>query len=364
MEVDLIPAHIRALVPYKPGKPAEELFREKGLTRIVKLASNENPWGASPRAMEAIQKIGQSLHLYPDPSNFELKSKLAQIYRLKPENITLGAGSEGIMGCIVRCFLNDQNEALTSEGAFIGFTVLAKSVNTRLVQVPLTPDYRFDVERVAKAITPRTKIIYIANPSNPTGTYITAAEWEWFIPKVPDHTLVVLDEAYVEFASHLPDYPDSQKYRLDNVITLRTFSKAQGLAGLRIGMGIGEQDLITNLQKLRHPFEPNIVAQKAALAALDDKTFLDKTISNNEAEKKKLMEFLLDQGLTPIPSAANFVMVPFSSQQAAADLAEKLLNLGIIIRPLPAFGLPHCVRISVGTPEEMEFFRECWKKLT
>lgn len=352
----LIPQHILDLVPYQPGKPAEELMRERGLSRVVKIASNENPWGPSPKALLAIAQCSDAIHLYPDASNYALKTALAKRMNLKFENITLGAGSEGIMGCIVRCFLTPQDEVLTSEHAFIGFMVLARSVNARIKTVPMTTDMRFDVKAMAAAITPQTKLIYIANPNNPTGTMITKEEWEWFIPQVPPHALVILDEAYVEFAEHHPEYPNSQQYRFDNVITLRTFSKAHGLAGLRIGMGIGESTLITNLQKLRHPFEPNVIAQRAALAALDDQAHIDHMLVQNRRERDRLYSWLDEKKLPYIKSYTNFVLVDFQTLDRSKTFHEGLLSRGVIVRPVGAMGLPQCIRISLGTPEEMDFF--------
>ena len=262
------------------------------------------------------------------------------------------------MSNIIRTFLCDDDEVLTSAGTFVGLYVLAKSRGVRLVTVPLH-DYRFDLAGIAAAITARTKIIYLANPNNPTGTIFTTAEFDAFMARVPEHVLIILDEAYFEYARDNPVYPDSMHYRYDNVITLRTFSKAYGLAGVRIGYGFAHDALIGNLLKVKLPFEPSTLAQAAGIGALRDDDFLRETIRINSAGREFLLPALRDLGLTVVPTEANFFLVPLDSEPAAVHLYEQLLRLGVIIRPLRAFGLPHCVRITIGTREQNVILVNC-----
>jgi histidinol-phosphate aminotransferase len=348
--VRLVPPYIESLEPYKPGKPISELRRETGLTNIIKLASNENPLGCSPLALDAIRAAMADLQLYPN-GGLDLREVLAERFHLKTANVIAGSGSEGIMSNIIRAFLLDDDEVLTSDGTFVGFYVLTRSRGVRLVTVPLR-EYRFDLEAIARQINAHTKIIYLANPNNPTGTIFTTAEFDQFMKAVPSHVLIILDEAYFEFAKANPEYPDSMHYRYDNVITLRTFSKAYGLAGVRIGYGFAHDVLITNLLKVKLPFEPSTLAQAGGIAALNDTAFLEHTLHANESGRRYLGPALHALGLTVIPTEANFFLIPLESETAANSLYTELLQHGIIIRPLRAFGLPHCVRITIGTEEQ------------
>ncbi len=345
----LVPPYIETLEPYKPGKPIGELQRELGIERVVKLASNENPLGPSPLAIAGLQRNVADLHLYPN-GGLDLREVLAEKYRLKVGNVIAGSGSEGIMSNIIRAFLCDDDEVLTSEGTFVGFYVLARSRGVKMVTVPLK-DYRFDLAAIARRINDHTKIIYLANPNNPTGTIFTRGEFDAFYRSVPERVLIILDEAYFEYAQGNPEYPDSMHYRYDNVITLRTFSKAYGLAGIRIGYGFAHDALIANLLKVKLPFEPSTPAQSAGIAALGDETFLRRTLEVNREGKRWLVPALKELGLTVIPTDANFVCVPLESESTVNDIYAGLLRQGVIIRPLRAFGLPHCVRITIGTGE-------------
>lgn len=358
MQKQLVPQYIKDLEIYQAGKPIEELAREKGLTKITKLASNENPLGPSPFAIREMTNALWDVHRYPDMFAHQLKGALCELYRLKPENIILGNGSEGIMGYIVRAFLRPDEEVVTSENTFIGFLILAKSVGAKLIQVPRRSDYKYDVEAMAKKITDNTKIVYIANPDNPTGTYIGKEEFDFLMKHVPAHTIVILDEAYFEFAQGQWDYPDSMTYRYDNVLTLRTFSKAYGISGVRCGYGFGHDYLISNLHKVKLPFEPSLIAQKGAYGALKDYPHLLRTIENNKERYGELFTYLSSHGFHPIPSVTNFVTFKTGSEQASLFLYNELLTLGVIIRPLRANLLPDHVRISIGTKEEMKHFFE------
>lgn len=354
----LVPPYIRELKVYQAGKPIDELTREKGLTRVSKLASNENPLGPSPFAIREMTNALWDLHRYPDMHAYALKSELSNLYNLKRENITLGNGSEGIMGYIARAFLGPGCEVLTSENTFIGFYILARSVGAHLNCIPLTKDYKYDTQRMAESITDATKIIYIANPNNPTGTYIKKNEFDELMSHVPDHVLVILDEAYFEFANEFDDYPDSMDYRYDNVITLRTFSKAYGLSGIRVGYGFGHEDLIKNLNKVKLPFEPNLIAQKGAIGALKDRPHLERTLKCNTELMKDCVAFLERNDFDPIPSITNFITIKTGSFEASDYLFQNLLDKGVIIRPLKANEMPDFVRVSIGTDDEMNHFYE------
>ena len=354
----LIPDYVRNLQVYQAGKPIDELTRERGITRISKLASNENPLGPSPFAIQKMTYAIWDVHRYPDMNAYLLKSSLSTLYKLKKENIILGNGSEGIMAYIARTFVQPGDEILTCDNTFIGFTIIARSVGAKLNTVPLTHDYRFDVEALKKNITKKTKVIYICNPNNPTGTYITKKEFDFLMDSVPSHILVILDEAYFEFAKMRADYPDSMDYRYDNVLTLRTFSKAYGLAGIRIGYGFGHEDLIGNLHKVKLPFEPGLIAQMGAAGAVYDKPHLKRTLTNNKRRYDETFQFLTKHEFNPIPSAANFITFKTGSEIASRELFESLLDQGVIIRQLKANEMPDFVRVSLGTKKEMKHFYE------
>ncbi|MBT5093037.1 MAG: histidinol-phosphate transaminase, partial [Halobacteriovoraceae bacterium] len=324
----LVPEYIRNLKVYQAGKPIEELAREKGLTNISKLASNENPLGPSPYAIREMTRGLWDLHRYPDMHAYNLKKALSDLYDLKLTNIILGNGSEGIMAYIARAFLKPGDEVLTSENTFIGFYILARSVGASLNCVPLNKEYGYDTDAMAKAIGPKTKVIYIANPNNPTGTYITKKEFDQLMSFVPEHVLVILDEAYFEFAKDQADYPDSMDYRYDNVITLRTFSKAYGLSGIRVGYGFAHENLISNLSKVKLPFEPNLIAQLGAKGALEDKPHLTRTLTNNKKRYQKLFNYLEEKKLNPIKSITNFITFKTGSFEASEFLFDELLNRG------------------------------------
>jgi histidinol-phosphate aminotransferase len=349
----LVPPYIESLQPYVAGMNADAVRQRFGLDRVDKLASNENPLGPSPMAVESMRRsLASGLHLYPT-GGLDLRVRLAELYDLKVENVIAGSGSEGIMANIIRTFLCDDDEVLTTEHAFIGFTVLARSRGVAYRTVPYR-DYRYHLPALAAAITEKTKIVYLANPNNPTGSIFTRAEFDDFYRHVPERVLIILDEAYFEYAKDHPKYPDSMHYRYDNVITLRTFSKIYGLAGVRIGYGFAHQDLIANLLKVKLPFEPSTVAQAAGLGALDDREFVHRSLELNARGLRLFHQAFRDMGLRVVPSEANFVMLELDSPERAAFVHEEMLRRGTIIRPLRAFGLPHCVRVSTGTMEENE----------
>lgn len=356
----LVPPYIESLRPYEAGRTIESVRQQYGLSYIAKLASNENPLGASPKALEAIHRSLAELNFYPD-GGLQLRQVLAETFELKVDNVIAGSGSEGIMSNIIRTFLGDQDEVLTTDAAFIGFQVLARSRGVRYRTVPYR-DWHYDLTALAAAINPNTKIIYLANPNNPTGTIFTRHEFDEFYRHVPERVLIILDEAYFEYAKDNPRYPDSMQYRYDNVITLRTFSKVYGLAGARIGYGFAHEELIRNLLKVKLPFEPSTPAQVAGMAALADKEFLHRSLELNARGLRDLTEGLKDAGLTVVPSEANFVMLVMPSEQEAQQTFEKLLRQGVIVRPLRAFGLPRCLRVSTGTDEDNRRCLDAFRK--
>jgi histidinol-phosphate aminotransferase len=358
----LVPRFIANLKPYEIARTPEEIRRLYRVSYVIKLASNENPLGPSPLALKAMSEAMQGVNVYPT-GGARLREELARRFEVKPENVIAGSGSEGIMSNIFRAFLEDDDEALTANATFIGFRVLAQSRGVAYRTVPLR-DWRFDLPALAEAVNAKTKILYLANPNNPTGTIFTRREFDEFYRHIPERVLIILDEAYFEFAKDEPHYPDSMHYRYDNVITLRTFSKAYGLAGVRIGYGFAHESLISALLKVKLPFEPSSIAEAAGIAALSDREFLHRTLENNARGMRFVMKGLEELGIETIRSEANFVLTLWPSEEAAANLAEALLRAGIIVRPMTAYGIPTGIRISIGSPEENELLIEALSRVT
>ncbi len=356
----LVPSYIEALRPYEAGRSIESVRKQYGLTRIVKLASNENPLGPSPKAIEAMRNALADLNYYCD-GGLRLREVLAERYDCKLENVITGSGSESIISNIVRTFLCDEDEVLTTEAAFVGFQVIAKSRGIKYRTVPYR-NWGYDLAGLAAAINANTKIIYLANPNNPTGTIFTKSQFDEFYQHVPERVLIILDEAYFEYAKDDPRYPDSMHYRYDNVITLRTFSKVYGLAGARIGYAFAHDELIRNLLKVKLPFEPSAPAAAAGIGALGDSEFLHRSLEANVRGLKYLTDGLEDMGLVAVPSRANFVMTELPSEQDATRVFEELLMQGVVVRPLKGFGLPRCLRISTGLDEDNRFCMEVLRK--
>lgn len=360
---ELIPEHIRNLQPYRAGRTIEEVQEEFQLDSVVKLASNENPLGPPESAQKAAMEALTSGHRYPDPAARALRRKLAERYDLQLENIIVGAGSEGILASIVRVFLEGDDEVLTADAAFLGFPILCRTRGIEPTTVPLNSEYRFDLEALADAITDRTKLIYLCNPNNPTGTIFTKSEFDRFMKKIPPRVLVIQDEAYCEFAATNPEFPDSMDYRYDNVITLRTFSKAYGLAGFRVGYGFGHHELIEALWKVKLPFEPSGVAQAAALAALGDSEYLVEALRINQQGKDYLGRELRRLRVQSYESYTNFLMMVFQSEEQVQYLFLELQKRGVITRPLVQAGLPNCLRVSIGLPEENRRFVDALEEI-
>ena len=360
----LVPPYIESLRPYEAGRTIESVRKQYGLDHVAKLASNENPLGTSPKALEAMARSLGSLNFYPN-GGLDLREVLADEFDLKVDNVIAGSGSEGIMSNIIRAFLCDEDEVLTTEAAFIGFQVLARSRGVKYRTVPYR-DWHYDLPALAGEINANTKIIYLANPNNPTGTIFTRHEFDEFYRHVPERVLIILDEAYFEYAKDNPRYPDSMHYRYDNVITLRTFSKVYGLAGARIGYGFAHEELIRNLLKVKLPFEPSTPAQAAGVAALADKEFLHRSLELNARGLRCLSQGIAEIGLPVVPSEANFVMTVLPGQREAERVFEELLARGVVVRPLKAFGLPECLRISTGTDADnelcLESLKAVWKQ--
>ena len=344
---------LRELVSYEPGKPIEDVARELGLEphEIIKLASNENPLGPSPKALAAMREMLERSHFYPDGGGYYLREAIAAKTGLKRENVILGCGSNEIIEFIGKAYLNPGDEIIAARHAFVVYKLMATLFGATTIEVP-DPDFRHDLDAMLAAITPKTKEIFIANPNNPTGTLCSQAEIDSFMARVPDSVVVVFDEAYYEF---LPEPPDTLKFVREgrNVVVLRTFSKIQGLANLRIGYGLAKAELIDVLQKTRQPFNANGIAQAGALAGILDDEHQQKTRELTWEGRAFLEKEFAAMNLEYIPSHANFVLVKVGDGKAVFNA---LMKRGIIIRDMNAYGLPEWIRVSIGTMPQNERF--------
>jgi histidinol-phosphate aminotransferase len=348
------------LVSYVPGKPIEDVARELGLepSQIVKLASNENPLGPSPMAVKAMQEALLNAHYYPDGGGYHLRVGIAEKFDVSIDNVMLGNGSNEIIEFLGHAFLRPGDNIVTAEHAFVVYKILAKLFGAETVDVP-DPKLTHDLPAMAAAINDRTKVVYIANPNNPTGTMVSERELDRFIDRVPKNVVVALDEAYYEF---LPEPPDTLKYMRNhpNVIALRTFSKIQGLAGLRIGYGLAHEDLIGLLQKTRQPFNVNSIAQAGALAGLRDEAYQAKTREVIRQGRDFLQAEFRKRNLEYVPSVANFILVNVGKGK---EVFQKLLKRGMIVRAMDEYKLPAWIRVTVGTPEQNRRFLEDLEKV-
>jgi histidinol-phosphate aminotransferase len=346
---ELIPDYIQGLPAYVPGKPIEEVEQDLKI-HAVKLASNENPLGPSPKAMEAARRALGEANWYPDGGNKRLREVLAARCGVRPEEVFVGLGSSEIIDLASRVLLRPGSEGITSEGSFALFSIAIRASGGKLILTPMR-NFTFDLDAIAYAVTPQTRIIYIANPNNPTGTAFGAEEFDALLKKVPGDVLIVYDEAYREYAQRT-DLPNSlERFKeYNNILTLRTFSKVYGLAGLRIGYGIGHPTLVAEMNKLRTPFNVTSVGQAAALAALDDKQHVERSAEMNRVERQRLYGELRKLGLEPVLSETNFLFVPIGPH--AKSLCDDLLREGVIVRPMAWMGFPEAIRISVGNPGE------------
>jgi histidinol-phosphate aminotransferase len=335
--------------PYQPGKPVEELERELGIVSAVKLASNESPFPPSDKVLMAVRGALVGLNRYPDGSGHYLRQALAQHHKVTPESIVLGNGSNELIELLARTFVRPGEEVVIPNPSFVVYSSIVQAVGGTRVVVSLK-DHRIDLPRMRRAITPLTKMVFVANPNNPTGTIVTADEVEQFLDKVPDHVIVVFDEAYYDFAEGA-DFPDALGHLRHGkrVVVLRTFSKMAGLAGLRVGYAVADPDCVALMNRIRQPFNVNTLAQVAALAALQDEAHVRRTVGIAREGVRQLSTALAGLGVKCVPSRANFVMVELPN---AVQIYEKLLKLGMIVRPLASFGLDRALRITVGTAEE------------
>jgi histidinol-phosphate aminotransferase len=351
------PEYVRGIRCYVPGKPVEELERELGITNSIKLASNENPVGPSAEALKAIAGCLGDLNRYPDGNGYYLKQALSEALCVSGDEIILGNGSNELLDMASRTFMRPGDDAVMAAPSFVVYCMAVQATGGNAVQVPLK-NYAHDLDAMAAAITPKTRIIFIANPNNPTGTINRKDEFDRFMKKVSDDVLVVLDEAYYEYVTD-PEYADSVKYlhSAKNVLILRTFSKIYGLAGLRLGYGIAKKEILVDMNRLREPFNTNSVAQKAAVAALGDRAHIEQSRSVNEQGKKYLYRELDAAGVAYVPTEANFIYIPIEDSFAVNDT---LLRLGVIIRPMG----PKAIRVTIGLPEENRRFIEALKKVT
>lgn len=344
-----------------PGKPVEELERELGIENAVKIASNENPLGPSPLALRAAESSLNDIHRYPDGDAFYLKHKLADTLNVKTETLIFGNGSNDVIDIAARTFLAPGDEAVMGEYAFIVYPIVTQAVGAKAVISPM-PNYTHDLRDMYSRITPETKAVFIANPNNPTGTMVKRGELEWFLDKIPEDVMILIDEAYFEYVDDR-DYPDSLYYHGSgkSLITVRTFSKIYGLAGLRLGYGVASEEIISNMQRVRQPFNANSIAQSAAIAALDDHGHVARS---KEVNRNGLMYLAEELGKMEIPFAptyTNFILIDLGFDPIPTYNA--LLGEGVIVRPVGGYGLKTHLRVTIGLPSENEKFIRAIKKV-
>ncbi|MGB9792320.1 MAG: histidinol-phosphate transaminase [Thermacetogeniaceae bacterium] len=349
---------IFSIKPYVPGKPVEEVQRELGIVDVVKLASNENPLGPSPQAIEAMKEALNRVNCYPDSNCYYLKKDLALHLGCSEDNLIFGNGSDELLKLIAEAFLNPGEEVIVGKPTFSEYEFVAKVMDAKTVEVPLKDDFTFDLEGMLRKVNARTKVIFLCNPNNPTGTIITSQELLEFIDRLPDDVIVVLDEAYYEYVTD-PLYPDSLELvkKGKNVIVLRTFSKIYGLAGLRIGYGIAKPEIISMIHRVREPFNVNLLAQEAARASIKDKNHLMNSKKLVEMGREYLYKAFDRLGLKYIPTQTNFIFLDVKCDSVA--LFNSLLKKGVIVRTGDIFGYPTYIRVTIGTQEQNERFIKC-----
>ncbi|MDQ2982138.1 MAG: histidinol-phosphate transaminase, partial [Actinomycetota bacterium] len=349
---------LAGIVPYEPGKPVEEVQRELGLERVVKLASNEGPFGPFPQALEALQRSAGELNRYPDGGAYRLRAALAERHDVRFEEIAIGAGADGVIDGLSQAVLDEGDQIVCGWPSFPSYAIYARKLGAEPVQVPLQGD-RYDLDALLDAITERTKLVYVCHPNNPTGTMSSRAELDAYFERVPDHVLTVLDQAYFEYVDD-PDYADGieEYFKVGRqVIVLRTFSKIYGLAGARVGYGVGPAELVVALGKTRRAFDLTTPAQEAALASLDSPGELERRRRANAEGRAELERILTEAGYKVAgPAVGNFVFVDLGED--AQPCFEALLHEGVIVRPLAGFGAPQAIRVTVGTPEDHAFLAE------
>jgi histidinol-phosphate aminotransferase len=365
--LDQVPPHIRSLAGYVPGKALRQAQRESGLT-MIKMASNENPFGPSPRAVEAIRKVATEVNFYPDNDASELREELARRHGLVPEQIFLADGSLGVLDILARTLLGPGLNCITSEKSFISYPIVTRAAGGELITTKMRND-AYDLDAIAAAINDNTRVIILANPNNPTGTMFDADATDKFLAGVPEHVLVVLDEAYSDFGNYFAarrgiTYSRSFDYIREgrkNVIVLRTFSKAHGLAGIRLGYGCGDPELFQFFGRVRNSFSVSVVAEAAGLAAIRDEGHILRTVENNAAGAEWLMPYFAELGLRAVPTSANFIY--FEVDESATEFAKRIQAEGIIVRSLVPWGIPNGIRVTIGTPEQNEAFVRALKRV-
>jgi histidinol-phosphate aminotransferase len=357
--IDQVPEYIRTLIPYAPGKPIEEVDREIGIADSIKLASNENPLGPSPLALDAMRQKLAQLHLYPDGDCFYLKRALTAKLNVAPDNLIFGNGSNEIIELATRTFMRAGDEVVMARQAFVVYKLVVQAVGGISQEVPLR-NFTHDLEAMLAAIGPKTRIVFLANPNNPTGTIYRKATWEAFLKQVPDEILIIVDEAYFEYVE-AADYPNSLDYHQHGktLLTLRTFSKLYGLAGLRIGYGIADKEIISLMHRVRQPFNVNAPAQWGALAALNDGEHVRRSLDNNRQGLDYLTAEFARLGIEYVPSHANFILIRVGKGE---DVFDRLLAQGIIVRPMAGYQFPEYLRVTIGTMDENRKFIDGFKK--
>lgn len=347
---------LAGLKEYVPGKPIEDVMREYGLTSIVKLASNENPLGPSKKAIEAIKREAENIHIYPDGSAIELRSKLAEKHNIQPEQILIGSGGEQIIKLIAHTFVNEGDEVIFASPSFALYDIMSSHIGAKCISVPLTEDFKHDFGQFVELTNEKTKIVYVCNPNNPTGNIMTKEEVLGLVKKLPEKCILMLDEAYFEYAIHDPNYIDGLEILKNrpNTIILRTFSKVAGLAGLRIGYAFSTPEIINEMTKIKGVFNANRLAQVAAVASLDDEEHIEKTVTLNKQSLEKMIEFFNAHDMGYVESHTNFIFVNINVSSKMAH--EELQRRGVIIRPGFLWGYENWIRISSGTMEQTEIF--------
>ena len=339
---------LAAMKPYAPGTPIEEVEREYGLQDVIKLASNENPLGPSPKAVAAIERTLSRLNFYPDGQSYYLRQAIAEHLGFEREQVTVGNGADGIIMQLCLAYLEEESEVIVSRSSFPVYDRFTHTMRATLVKTPLTENYGLDLEAMAHAITDRTRLVFVCNPNNPTGTIVTADEVDAFMAAVPEHVLVVFDEAYYEYVES-SNYPDTLRYLREgvpNVVTMRTFSKAHGLAGIRLGYAIAMPEILAPMNQVKGVFNINLLAQAAGIAALEDEAFLKRSVAANHAGLHFLYGEFERLGLNYVESHGNFVLVKIGPRATAVQ--QRLLEQGVIVRSCTAYDLPDFLRISVG----------------
>lgn len=357
------PENIKKLKSYVPGKTiaeVEELYQPE---KISKLASNENRLGCSSKVEVAVLKALKEIQDYPDPVARRLRQAIADRNHVSPENIMLAAGSESIISIICRAIFKEHEHAITADATFVGFFVQAGVMGIDVKKVPVTESYAFDIDRILEEVDENTKAVYIANPNNPTGTYIRKTDYNRLIRELPDSVLLIADEAYFEYAKDVEDYPHAADNLKSNIIILRTFSKAYGLAGFRIGYAIAHKDLINMLMKAKLTFEPTSCAQAAALAAYNDTEFLQKSVKMVQTGRENLYRFFDEHQITYVKSISNSVLMCLENESEASEFTQSMLEEGVILRQVSAFGLPNCIRITIGDQDDMQHFQKSFEKV-